>query len=112
MMEWSKDKRPTWERLVAKHGGNPKAFDWGTWDIMDWGLGEGWYAFTSVNKARKFGWTRHDDTYDTFVQTFRSFENAGVLPPQHHISAYSELKKATGLRPHPAEAAAANSNGA
>lgn len=109
MMEWSKDKRPTWERLVAKHGGNPKAFDWGTWDIIDWGLGEGWYAFTSINKARKFGWTRHDDTYDTFVQTFQSFENAGVLPPQHQT--YSQLKKATGLRPHPAEAAAANSNG-
>ncbi|KAK7742400.1 hypothetical protein SLS53_004546 [Cytospora paraplurivora] len=109
MMEWSKDKRAIWERLVAKHGGNPKAFDWGTWDIMDWGLGEGWYAFASVNKARKFGWTRHDDTYDTFVQTFRSFENAGVLPPQQHT--YSELKKPTGLRPHPAEAAAAATNG-
>ncbi|KAG8166919.1 hypothetical protein KVR01_002608 [Diaporthe batatas] len=71
MVEWAKDKRPAWERVVAKNGGNCEAFDWATWDILDWGLGEGWLAITSVAKAR-------------------------VLPMSTPIE-----KKATGLRPHP-----------
>ncbi|KAK2600408.1 hypothetical protein N8I77_009944 [Diaporthe amygdali] len=96
MTEWAKDKKNVWERVVAKHGGNPKAFDWATWDILDWGLGEGWLAITTVSKARKFGWMRFDDTYDTWIETFRSFENAGVLP----LTAPAE-RKTTGLRPHP-----------
>lgn len=96
MVEWAKDKKPVWERVVAKNGGNPEAFDWATWDILDWGLGESWLAMTTVAKARKFGWTRFDDTYDTWIQTFRSFENAGVLPASAPIE-----KRATGIRPHP-----------
>lgn len=100
MMAWSKDKKAVWERVVAKHGGNPQAFDWGTWDILDWGLGEGWLAITTVSKARKYGWTRHDDTYDCWIETFRSFENAGVLP----LTVLME-RKADALRPHPAKAA-------
>ncbi|KAK7725923.1 hypothetical protein SLS63_007915 [Diaporthe eres] len=96
MVEWAKDKKPVWERVVAKNGGNPEAFDWATWDILDWGLGESWLAMTTVAKARKFGWTRFDDTHDTWIQTFRSFENAGVLPASAPIE-----KRATGIRPHP-----------
>lgn len=96
MVEWAKDKKPVWERVVAKNGGSSEAFDWATWDILDWGLGESWLAITTVAKARKFGWTRFDDTYDTWIETFRSFENAGVLPMSTPIE-----KKATGFRPHP-----------
>ena len=109
MMEWAKDKKPVWERVVANHGGNPSAFDWGTWDILDWGLGEGWLAITTVTKARKYGWTRHDDTYDTWVKTFRSFENAGILPMP--LLKHVEEEKALPLRPHPAKAVGAQSGG-
>lgn len=105
MTEWCKDKKPVWERVVAKQGGNPQAFDWATWDILDWGLGEAWLAITTVAKARKFGWTRYDDTYETWVETFRSFENAGVLPLQASLALE---QKPTALRPHPGDAAAAS----
>lgn len=30
MVEWAKDKKPVWEQVVAKNGGNPEAFDWAT----------------------------------------------------------------------------------
>lgn len=34
----------------------------------------------SLSKARKMGWMRYDDSYDTWVKTIRAFENAGILP--------------------------------
>ncbi|KAM5363919.1 hypothetical protein ACJZ2D_011771 [Fusarium nematophilum] len=98
MTDWAKDKSPVWEQVVDKHGGNPEAFKWGTWDFFDWAVGKAWFTIGSVSKARKFGWTRYDDTYDTWIETFRSFENAGVLPVQ-----LGGLDLHTKLRPHPAE---------
>ena len=87
MTEWAKDKKEVWERVVAKYGGNPKAFDWGTWDFFDWAIGKAWLTIGSVSKARRLGWSRYDDTYDAWIQTFRAFENAGVLPlPEFHIT--------------------------
>lgn len=39
----------------------------------------------SIAKARKFGWNRYDDTEQTLYQTFRTFENAGILPAQRAV---------------------------
>lgn len=84
MTEWaaepSPSKRSAWERICAKYGGNPEAFDWGTWAFFDWGVGKAWPTLSSVSKARAFGWSRYDDTFEGLVETFRGFENAGVLP--------------------------------
>lgn len=80
MIEWAKDKKPVWDRICEKYGGKKEAFDWGTWDFFDWAVGKSWMSICSVNKARKFGWDRFDDTYDTWIETYKSFENAGVLP--------------------------------
>ncbi|KAL4920529.1 hypothetical protein BDW62DRAFT_7278 [Aspergillus aurantiobrunneus] len=80
MGEWAADKRPVWEAICRKYGGNLEAFDWGTWAFFDWGIGKAWPTLTSVSKARRFGWDRYDDTYESWIETFRSFENAGILP--------------------------------
>ncbi|KAH7016740.1 hypothetical protein EDB80DRAFT_873480 [Ilyonectria destructans] len=80
MEDWAKDKKHIWERVVVKYGGSAEAFDWGTWQFVDWALGKSWSTLSSVSKARKFGWMRSDDTYDTYVETFNAFENAGILP--------------------------------
>ena len=80
MTEWAKGKEALWANVVAKHGGHPDAFQWGTWDFFDWAVGKAWVTIGSVTKARKYGWSRYDDTYECWVKTFRSFENAGVLP--------------------------------
>ncbi|KAF4304808.1 putative nucleoside-diphosphate-sugar epimerase protein [Botryosphaeria dothidea] len=86
MGNWAKDKKPVWESICKKYGGNPEAFDWGTWWFMDWAVGKSWPTISSVNKARKMGWQRYDDTYETWIETFRSFENAGILPrPQRGV---------------------------
>ncbi|KAI9037862.1 SDR family oxidoreductase [Aspergillus affinis] len=80
MVEWAKDKRPIWEAVVKKYGGKSEAFDWGTWGFFNWATGKSWLTISSINKARKYGWTRTDNTFDTWIETYRSFENAGVLP--------------------------------
>jgi len=81
MGEWAKDKRAVWERICDKYGGSKEAFDWGTWAFFDWSVGKAWPTISSINKARRMGWKRQDDTYQTYINTFKSFENAGVLPP-------------------------------
>ncbi|KAL4761199.1 SDR family oxidoreductase [Aspergillus foveolatus] len=80
MSDWAADKRPVWESICAKYGGSPEAFDWGTWAFFDWGIGKAWPTLSSISKARRFGWNRYDDTFESWVETFRAFENAGVLP--------------------------------
>ena len=94
MEEWAKDKKPVWEKVVASYGGNPEAFDWGTWKFFNWSLGKAWVTIGTVAKARKFGWTRYDDTFDTWVETFHAFENAGILPRQSALGVQDSVKPA------------------
>lgn len=95
MIEWAKDKKPYWEAICKKYGGNPDAFDWGTWGFFDWSLGKAWPTIGTNNKARKYGWTRVDDTVETLYKTFKSFEHAGILPAGRTILA-DDRKRAGG----------------
>ncbi|KAF4540657.1 Nad-dependent epimerase dehydratase [Lasiodiplodia theobromae] len=87
MYEWAKDKKPVWERIVKKYGGNPQAIEWGTWGFFMWTTGKSWLTIGTTAKARKFGWNRIDDTYDSWIETFRSLENAGILPRMRDVVA-------------------------
>jgi hypothetical protein len=80
MVEWANDKREVWEKVVSKYGGKVDAFDWGTWGFFNWATGKSWLTISSMSKARDFGWHRSDRTLDTWIETYRSFENAGVMP--------------------------------
>jgi hypothetical protein len=91
MLEWAADKKPVWDSICQKYGGKPESFDWGAWAYFDWASSRNWLTLMSLSKARKMGWLRYDDSYDTWVKTIRAFENAGVLPdhtlwetPQHN----------------------------
>lgn len=106
MTEWAQGKDSVWKQVVDKYGGNPEAYNWGTWDFFDWAVGKAWFTIGSVSKARKFGWTRYDDSYEAWIATFRSFENAGVLPYQD-VHGLQKVGKAAKLLPHPADVVAA-----
>lgn len=80
LVEWAKDKRPVWERICAKYGGKPEAFDWGTWQFFEWSLGKTWPTVASNAKARRFGWKRIDDTHDVWIDTFKTLATAGIIP--------------------------------
>jgi len=96
MIDWAKDKKPYWESVCKKYGGNPEAFDWGTWGFFDWSIGKTWPTLGTNNKARKYGWTRVDDTHESWLETFKSFELAGILPKSSAIRAESQKKKLAG----------------
>lgn len=85
MVEWAQDKRQVWETICRKYGGKVEAFDWGTWAFFDWSLGKTWVTIASTAKARKLGWKRIDNSHDAWIETFRSFANAGILPHQSAI---------------------------
>lgn len=87
MVEWARDKRQVWERICAKYGGRPEAFDWGTWQFFEWSLGKTWPTVATNAKARRFGWKRIDNTYDAWIDTFKTLANAGVIPSQASLQA-------------------------
>lgn len=87
LIEWAKDKRPVWEAIVKKYGGKAEAFDWGTWGFFMWATGKSWLTIGSTEKARKLGWSRLDSTHDGWIETFRSLENAGILPRASEVRA-------------------------
>ena len=94
MADWATDKKPVWDRVCEKYGGKKEAFEWGTWFFFDWSVGKAWPTLSSMTKARKFGWNRYDDTYETWVETFKAFENAGVLPLNRVLLAGAASSKA------------------
>ncbi|KAL1640920.1 hypothetical protein SLS58_006536 [Diplodia intermedia] len=80
MREWARDKRPVWEAVVEKYGGDSRAIEWGSWGFFMWAMGKSWLTIGTTAKARRFGWDRIDDTYESWIETFRSLENAGIIP--------------------------------
>lgn len=85
LVEWAKDKREAWNRVVEKYGGKHEVFDWAAWGHLSWGMGRAWSTLLSVGKARKFGWKRYDDTFEAWTKTYKSLENAGILPSARPI---------------------------
>ncbi|CAG8065385.1 unnamed protein product [Penicillium salamii] len=83
MAEWAKDKKSTWEKIVARSGGDAEVFQLEDFALMNWyitpSLQKGPFPGTS-GKARDLGWQRSDDTYHAWLGTMRAYENAGVLP--------------------------------
>jgi hypothetical protein len=82
---WADGKNEIWLRICEKYGGNPEAFDWGTWGLFEWSMGKTWPTLSTITKARGYGWTRYDDTYTTWIETFRAFESGGVLPSRQRL---------------------------
>ncbi|CAG8227724.1 unnamed protein product [Penicillium salamii] len=83
MAEWAKDKKSTWEKIVARSGGDAEAFQLEAFDLMNWFITpslQGSPFIARSGKSRDFGWQRSDDTYRSWLSTIRAYENVGVLP--------------------------------
>lgn len=83
LVEWAHGKQDIWKRVTEKYGGNVDAFQTDNYGLLD-GLFSpptpGATFLTTTHKARKLGWNRIDDSYEAWTSTFRSYENAGILP--------------------------------
>lgn len=83
LAEWARDKGTVWQEITDKYGGNADAFQGQNFLMLDnlfSPLVPGVTFLTTIQKARRFGWKRIDDSEEAWVSTFRSYENAGVLP--------------------------------
>lgn len=83
--DWANDPkaRKAWDELCDEKG-CPEAkpwFDACCWQVMDWVMRRTWVATSSFNKARKFGYTGHIDSYDCFINTFEKYRELKQLPP-------------------------------
>jgi nucleoside-diphosphate-sugar epimerase len=80
--EWAKDKRDVWDRICEKAGvpGAKETWNSGTWAFQDWVFERSWAGTLSVNKSRKFGWTGHMDSYESFLDAFKSFQELEQIP--------------------------------
>ncbi|GME66160.1 uncharacterized protein K452DRAFT_275951 [Neofusicoccum parvum] len=85
LSEWIKDKRGVWERIVQKYGGSVEAFDSCNWQGTKWADMRQWQIFPSVTKARRYGWSRYDTAMECWSGTFKTFENAGILPKSNLV---------------------------
>lgn len=80
--QWAADKREVWDRICDREG-VPQAkatWDSGTWLFQDWVFQRTWCATLSINKARKFGWKGHMDSFDSITQAFDKFTELGQIP--------------------------------
>jgi len=82
LAEWAADKREVWDRICEKAGvAQAKAtWDAGTWHYQDWVFQRTWCATLSINKARKYGWTGHLDSFDSITHAFDKFEELDQIP--------------------------------
>ncbi|KAJ5318516.1 hypothetical protein N7476_004936 [Penicillium atrosanguineum] len=82
LAEWCQGKRKVWEDLCERQGlpGAKTTFDLAGWAVGDFLFQRTWSATLSVNKARRFGWTGHADSYQSFVDTFEKFRQLGLIP--------------------------------
>lgn len=80
--EWCRDKRAVWDALCERQGlpGAKATFDLAGWDIGDFLFRRTWSATLSVDKARRYGWTGHVDSYEAFTRTFGKFRELGLIP--------------------------------
>ncbi|EYE98821.1 SDR family oxidoreductase [Aspergillus ruber CBS 135680] len=88
LVEWAQDKSTVWESVVDKYGGNSNSFQVHGFAMMNWLFcpsTPGAPFMSTTVKARRLGWDRIDDTYEAWVSTFRSYENAGVLPSPDRV---------------------------
>ena len=93
MEDWAADKKEVWHRICDKYGGNKEAFDWGTCFFFDWSVGRARPTLSSMTKARKYRRHRHDDSFEAWIETLKSFENAGMLPKNERLLAKSSSGK-------------------
>ena len=76
------DAAPVWDRIVERHGLVPNRLDQlASWWHSDADLGRRLETFTSMNKARRFGFLDHQDTERSFLDLFDRLRAERIMPP-------------------------------
>ncbi|KAK3055850.1 hypothetical protein LTR09_003084 [Extremus antarcticus] len=82
LVKWSQrsDVKAAWHRLAKREGLEQDAFEKATWGFLGFVFGRAYDIVISMNKARKAGWTGHQDTWESLSEAFDELVGEGVLP--------------------------------
>lgn len=82
LVKWSerKDVKEAWKRLAESKGLEQEAFEKATWGFLTFVFGRNFDIIISMNKARKAGWTGHQDTWESLDSTLDKLVAEKVLP--------------------------------
>jgi nucleoside-diphosphate-sugar epimerase len=76
------DAGPVWDRIVERYSLKPNRLEeLASWWHSDADLGRELETFTSMNKARRFGFLDHQDTDRSFLDLFERLRAERIMPP-------------------------------
>jgi nucleoside-diphosphate-sugar epimerase len=76
-----RDAGPVWDKIVAKHGLQPKKIgDLVSWWHTDSDLSRTFETFSDMSKSRKLGFLEYRKTTDSFFQLFDQLRSEKVIP--------------------------------
>jgi len=79
--DWSRDKQPVWERIVAKHGLAPMPLDEvADWAFADFHWAQGYDVVSSMDKLHRAGFTDTIDSGQMLLGHLQNYREAKVLP--------------------------------
>lgn len=81
---WMKDKGPVWDRIVARHGLEPRSLESvALWAFGDFVFRQDWDLLSSLTRLRQTGFASSVDTAQMFETQFEEYRKAGILPSRH-----------------------------
>jgi nucleoside-diphosphate-sugar epimerase len=79
--DWIKDKAPVWDAIVARHGlAKTRVHDLALWPYGDYQLRPQWDVSSSMEKARRLGFTQTLNSHAMFRAQFDNYRAHKVIP--------------------------------
>ena len=78
---WMADKGPVWDRIVIRHGLQPRSLDsLASWDFADFVFTKEWDLLTDNGRLRRAGFNVCVDTVAMLRDQIERYRDAGLLP--------------------------------
>jgi nucleoside-diphosphate-sugar epimerase len=79
--QWSRDKQPVWDRIVAKHGLTATPLDHvADWAFADFHWAQGYDVVSSPEKLQRAGFPETIDSGDMLLGHLQRYRDAKILP--------------------------------
>ncbi|HEY3679865.1 MAG TPA: SDR family oxidoreductase [Bradyrhizobium sp.] len=81
LAKWMADKGPVWERIVARHGLEPRSLEsLASWDFADFVFDKEWDLLSDVGRLRRAGFSPCLDTVAMIRDQLNQYRHARLLP--------------------------------
>jgi nucleoside-diphosphate-sugar epimerase len=78
---WMADKGPVWDRIVVRHGLQPRSLDsLASWEFADFVFGKEWDLLTDTGRLRRAGFNACVDTMAMIQDQLGQYREARLLP--------------------------------